>query len=144
MADIQLRAPQANDVDRARELLAAEGLPTADLTLERLAIVAEAGGELVGFIGLEAFEELGLLRSLLVVKSARGTGLGEQLVDALEVRAGESGIRTLWLLTIDADGWFEKHGYVRQERSLAPPAIQATEEFSSLCPGDAVVMKKDL
>ena len=142
MTDLELRAPVSGDVGLACRLLAAEGLPTADLTIERLAIVAESAGELVGFVGLESFGEVGLLRSLLVVESARGTGLGQKLVDMLERRAVDDGIETLWLLTIDADGWFERLGYVREERMFAPPAIQATEEFSNLCPGDAVVMKK--
>ena len=54
----------------------------------------------------------------------------------------EKNISELWLLTIDADTWFATLGYLTQSRDSAPPAIQSTEEFSSLCPGDAVLMKK--
>ena len=50
----------------------------------------------------------------------------------------------LWLLTIDADAWFARLGYTTQARAFAPPEIQQTEEFASLCPGDAVLMMKKL
>jgi len=74
----------------------------------------------------------------------RRGGVGKALVEALEKMAIEKGVSELWLLTIDADAWFAQLGYRVQEREAAPPAIQKTEEFSSLCPGDAVLMRKNL
>ena len=98
----------------------------------------------VGMIGIEQYDDIGLLRSLVVDESCRGAGVGHQLVVALESMAAEQSVRELWLLTIDADGYFAGLGYVVKHRSDAPESISATEEFSSLCPGDAVLMKKDL
>ena len=144
MADIRIRAPEAGDLAFARRLLQDEGLPVEDLGLDYLKLSATIDGELAGVIGLEDFGELGLLRSLVVSSSARGSGLGRRLVDALEDSVRERGMRELWLLTIDADPFFEKLGYERVERDVAPDAIRGTQEFSSLCPGDAVVMKKTL
>jgi len=65
-------------------------------------------------------------------------------VAALESQAASQGIRELWLLTIDADAWFEKLGYGARQRDQAPEAITRTAEFASLCPGDAVLMQKTL
>ena len=48
------------------------------------------------------------------------------------------------MLTIDADSFFEKLDYVARGRDVAPDAIRDTEEFSTLCPGDAVLMSKAL
>jgi len=54
------------------------------------------------------------------------------------------GVDELWLLTIDADAFFVSLGYETRERSEAPEAIRNTEEFSGLCPEDAVLMSKQL
>ncbi len=144
MLESGFRAPTVADVSMARTLLSGAGLPVADVTIDHLALVAERDGELVGLIGLEQFETLGLLRSLLVLPARRRDGVGKALVAALEKMAAEQGIAELWLLTIDADAWFAQLGYRVQEREAAPPAIQQTEEFSSLCPGDAVLMRKEI
>jgi len=76
--------------------------------------------------------------------SVRSSGVGAQLVSALEVQAKKHGVNELWLLTIDADRYFTKLHYGKRERSEAPVEIQCTAEFSSLCPGDAVLMSKRL
>ena len=144
MADIRIRAPEAGDLAFARRLLQDEGLPVEDLSLDYLKLSATIDGDLAGVVGLEDFGELGLLRSLVVSSSARGSGLGRKLVDALEDSVRERGMHELWLLTIDADPFFEKLGYERIDRDSAPDVIRGTQEFSSLCPGDAVVMKKAL
>jgi amino-acid N-acetyltransferase len=60
------------------------------------------------------------------------------------LRAAAAGVRELWLLTIDADGWFETVEYIHCDRSEAPAAIASTEEFGNLCPGNAFLMKKSL
>ena len=107
-------------------------------------LVAELGENPVGMIGLEHLGSTGLLRSLVVDTSCRGAGLGRLLVAALESAAGDAGLTELWLLTIDADPFFARLDYVMQERDDAPDVIRNTAEFSDLCPGDAVLMKKAL
>jgi len=139
-----LRVAVDSDLTLARKLLAEAGLPTADLTIDRLALIAEKEGVVAGLIGLEQFKNAGLLRSLVIAENFRSAGLGGRLVGALEQLALEKNISELWLLTIDADKWFASLGYLTQSRDSAPPAIRSTEEFSSLCPGDAVLMKKSL
>jgi amino-acid N-acetyltransferase len=95
-------------------------------------------------IGLEQFDKLGLLRSLVIDPAVRRSGIGRQLVAALEAKAVARGVAELWLLTIDAEAYFLKLGYEIKERDRAPDVIRETDEFSSLCPGDAIVMKKSL
>ena len=62
----------------------------------------------------------------------------------LESHAIGQGVREIWLLTIDADAWFQGLGYEARSRDQAPAAIAQTAEFISLCPGDAVLMQKAL
>lgn len=123
-------------------LLSEAGLPTEDVSAEQLSLVAENAGQMQGVIGLESLGEIGLLRSLVVSKQARGDGIGPMLVSALESNCVGNGVAELWLLTIDADAFFEKLGYSIRLRDEAPDAIQATNEFSGLCPGDAFLMSK--
>jgi amino-acid N-acetyltransferase len=126
--------------------LDAAGLPTADLTETHMVnfLVATDNKTPVGMIGLEQFEHTGLLRSLVVDPGARSGGIGRKLVAALEANAVSLGVRELWLLTIDADAYFAALGYRATERDAAPQSIRGTQEFSSLCPGDAVLMMKRL
>ncbi len=73
-----------------------------------------------------------------------GERLGARLVAELELIARNEHIDELWLLTIDANPFFIRHGYIVAERDAAPETIRNTAEFSSLCPGDALLMHKRL
>ena len=147
--ELKIRPAVASDLARACDWLQAAGLPAADLTPQHMLdfLFAERGGLPVGMVGLEPFAppaRIGLLRSLVVDPSCRGGGLGSRLVAALEAAAVERGLRELWLLTIDAQEFFARRAYVAAARSAAPSVIQASAEFTSLCPGDAVLMCKRL
>lgn len=143
-ADPEIRPAHAADMEAATTLLRAAGLPADDLSVELLEnfLVATSGTAIVGMIGLEPFQGIGLLRSLVVGPGTRGRGVGRLLVAGLEARARRLGLSELWLLTIDADPYFSRLGYRVQDRGRAPEAIRGTAEFSTLCPGDAVLMMK--
>ncbi len=146
MADVGIRPAGPADFAAATGLLRAAGLPVEDVSANRLGdfLVATRGNVVVGLVGLEAHADIGLLRSLVSHPDARGLGLGQRLVAEIEALARGRGIRELWLLTIDAQDYFEKRGYTVQERAAAPDAIRRTAEFTTLCPGDAVLMMKPL
>ena len=146
MADIAIRPARPADFAAAAGLLRAAGLPVTDLSADRLGdfLVATSGNATVGLIGLEAHADVGLLRSLVSRPDVRELGLGRRLVAEIEALARGRGIMELWLLTIDAQGYFEKRGYTVKERAAAPDAIRGTAEFTTLCPGDAVLMMKPL
>lgn len=142
--EVTIRPPFPTDLGHVRRLLGAAALPVDDLDADKLAFVAEANGTVVGAIGIETFGSVALLRSLVVASEFRSAGFGRILVECLEDKARRQDIADLWLLTIDADAWFEKLGYQALSREQAPAAIASTAEFSSLCPGDAVLMRKRL
>lgn len=141
---ITIRPASASDFKATLGLLRAAQLPTADISAEHLSFAAEKNGQILGVIGLESFSNIALLRSLVVSESARGDGIGPMLVSALESSCIGNGVTELWLLTIDAHAFFEKLGYSIIGREKAPTVIRTTQEFSSLCPGDAVLMNKAL
>ena len=75
------------------ELLAASGLPTADIDEASSARFygAGAGGALGGVVAIEVYGECGLLRSLAVSADHRRTGIGRKLLKHAEGEARPSG-----------------------------------------------------
>ncbi len=147
---IVVRDVRQSDWQNVRRLLHRAGLPVSDLRPERIEsfLIAErsgaGGSETLGTIGLQQFDQVGLLRSLAVSDSSRKSGLGRRLVSALEASACCAGVKDLWLLTIDAERYFENLGYKIMSRENAPDIIRETEEFSGLCPDGAYLMHKTL
>ncbi|MEM6266890.1 MAG: arsenic resistance N-acetyltransferase ArsN2, partial [Pseudomonadota bacterium] len=120
-------------------------LPTDDLDNPAINIFAlRKADELIGFVGLEGTGTDRLLRSLVVLPGARGTGGGKQLVAALEGFARDHGCARLHLLTTTAEAFFAKLGYARADRASAPSSISGSAEFTSLCPANAAYMMKAL
>ena len=141
---VEIRPTKAADFEAARQLLENAGLPTADLQAATLRLAADCNGKLRGLIGLEDYGKCGLLRSLVIADEARGTGIGSLLMAALESECRAAGIDELWLLTIDADGFFAARDYAVRQRADAPAEIRASREFSGLCPDSAILMSKQL
>jgi amino-acid N-acetyltransferase len=131
---------------RVVTLLEAEGLPASDLTeahLEHFFFIGSDGAP-SALVGLEIYGDAALLRPLVVSASARIQGLGAALVLHAEEYAAAHRVRSLYLLTTTAQAYFEHRGYRRNDRSEAPPSIQSTREYSSLCPSSSTFMIKRL
>ncbi len=141
-----LRPAAPEDHARIVALLAQAGLPTADLAPDGLRdfIVALDSGEVIGSVGLERHDEHGLLRSLVAAPGWRSHGVGTALVDAAEAKAHALGVRSLSLLTETAARFFAERGYATIGRAQAPSAVQASHEFTTLCPSSCTCMHKTL
>ena len=98
----------------------------------------------MGAGGLERYGTDGLLRSVVVAPGERGQGYGTALCAALEKRAGEGGVQTLYLLTTTAAPFFEACGYDPVPRDGVPTPIRESTEFTELCPDSATAMAKTL
>ena len=141
---LQIRPAEATELPAMKQLLAAHALPTADFetsAVDWLVAVSAVDG-FAGMVGLELFDDEGLLRSLVATKP--GSGVGSALLAAAEDVARSRGVRRLFLLTQTAEPFFAARGYARTERSGAPPALLVTEEFRSLCPASAACMSREL
>ena len=134
------------DPATVRALLAAAGLPVADLTAAHLDDFWGCGEspDLTGVVGLESYGTVALLRSLAVAPAWRGRGLGSALLAHAEQVAHQRGVSALYLLTTTAEAFFARHGYVRIPREAAPPVLQQTAEFAALCPASAACLTKAL
>ncbi len=143
-AGVTLR-PAAGDLSYVENLLAENDLPARDVRSKPDCFyIGSVDGDSVGVGGLEPFESTGLLRSLVVERSARGNGFGAGIRAALEREARTAGIEALYLLTTTAAGFFAAHGYAEIDRSEAPLPVRQTTEFADLCPATAVCMRKRL
>lgn len=145
-----IRQARDSDWPAIQRLLAEAGLPADDLdaqSLDGFLVASDPAAPppgVTGVIGLQTFGHTGLLRSLVVGSASRGSGIGAELVAALEEQASVAGVTDLWLLTIDAEVFFWKLDYRIVERDGAPDAIRTTPEFTSLCPRSAHLMHKSL
>jgi amino-acid N-acetyltransferase len=147
---VVLRSAVPADLAAVRALLTDASLPLdgVDEAFEH-GVVAEAGrtpvgGAIVGAAAIEPFGTDGLLRSVVVTPSSRGTGLGRTLVGAAEGAARELGIRDLYLLTETAVDWFPRLGYEPLARDAAPVAIAGSVEFTVSCKDTGVLMHRRL
>ena len=68
-------------------------------------------GSIIGVVGVEMYQESGLLRSLVVHPAYRGTGLGSLLTRKIESFALHNGVKTLYLLTMISADFFQRIGY---------------------------------
>jgi len=133
-------------LEAVHRLLAAAGLPTDDVTQEKLEHFFATGApdSPDGIVGVELLGVHALLRSLAVSEARRGKGVGRALVAQAERFARENRAHDLYLLTTTAQEFFERLGYVVVDRDEAPVAIRATTEFSQLCPSSSILMLKVL
>lgn len=129
-----------------KQLLLEAQLPVEDITPAHLEhfFGAWSGHSLEGVIGLQPYGSSALLRSLAVRVARRRSGLGSELIAAVEGYALQKGVRSIYLLTTSARHYFEKHGYAQIARESVPLVIRATSQFSSICPTSATAMHKSL
>jgi amino-acid N-acetyltransferase len=142
---MRLRELTAADTSAVHELLrtcrlSVDGVPHDAALL----FVAASGARVVGVAGLELHGGDGLLRSVAVAPEQRGAHIASRLCAEVETRAAPLGARRLFLLTETAEKFFARRGYVRLDRSLAPPGIAASREFSGVCPASAILMFREL
>ena len=128
-----------------RALLADAGLPVAGFDDSHVdALVATAGGHIVGSVSLEVYGSDALLRSLVVAPGERGQSLGTRLMLAAIEHARDRSITTVYLLTETAAGFFPRFGFVPVSRADVPATVKRSVEFTSACPASAHVFQLTL
>jgi putative acetyltransferase len=86
----------------------------------QLTLIATMEGSPIGFASLEGKDKIGML---YVHPAVAGQGVGAMLAEALERLAGGRGVAKLKVDASDsARGFFEKRGYVAQQRNTVTVA----------------------
>jgi amino-acid N-acetyltransferase len=142
----KIRAAQSTDLGAVERLLTACSLPIVGVGehIEEGYAVATREEGIVGVAGIEVCGQYGLLRSVAVAITRRGTSVGKALVDDRLAWAEVKGLTRVFLLTDDAARYFEQFGFSPVDRKTVPDEVKVTEEFASICPESAVVMMKSI
>ncbi len=145
MSRISFAAVEPGDHDFLRLALDAAQLPTDDIDEQGRAFyqLSDDQGP-IGFVGIEGDGSDRLLRSLVVLPSRKRQGHGGLLVAHAEAFARRDGVARLHLLTTTVADFFRARGYRTAARDQAPAAIATTAQFTSLCPGSAAYLVKDM
>ena len=118
-----IRSARPDDIHAVRLLLQSSNLPYAgieDQFVEAF-VVAEHGGKIIGVAATEKYGDCGLLRVRAVSEPYRGNTVGRLLVDECVTRAWQRDISDIYLLTTDAQGYFETLGFIAVNRDQVPP-----------------------
>jgi amino-acid N-acetyltransferase len=144
--DLNLVKAGTGDLRTIKQILDSCQLPSSDITDLHLKhfYILKKDNEAMGIVGLEIYENHGLLRSLATREEMRGRGFGKRLVNQIEEYAREQNVDEIYLLTTTAEDFFAKLGYASVNRTDIPQEVKNSEEFSSICPDSAASMKKGL
>ena len=144
---LKLRAANAMDRSAVASLLSTAKLAALDSAAQfgpQYVAAVYASGILAGVAGLEIYGSNALLRSVAVVPSLRGQGLGQRLTQDRLKWAADHGIKRVYLLTMDARGYWERFGFEVINRDDAPPGVQGSTQWAGGCSATAVAMRKVL
>jgi N-acetylglutamate synthase-like GNAT family acetyltransferase len=136
----KVRFAHSRDFDVIRSLLSGADLPLDGLDDACECFVAQVGDRIVGAIALEPYGGNALLRSAVVHPEWRGRGIGGRLTARLIDESRQRGVRALFLLTLDAEPFFDRYGFQTIPRSEVPEMVLESPEFRYACPDTATVM----
>jgi amino-acid N-acetyltransferase len=141
----EIERARAEDVDGILQLLGEQRLPQEGLR-EHLetALVVRLDDRIVGSAALELYPDGALLRSVAVASELQGQQVGRELTEAAIRLADQLAMPAVYLLTNTAAEYFPRFGFERITRAEVPPGVQASIEFTSLCPSSATAMRKRL
>ena len=142
---LRAEGAQPHDLQVVHDLLRRADLPIEGVAEHfRNFVVVRDDACVVGVAGLEVCGEDGLLRSVVVELTSRGSGLGASLVEGVCDLGRRSQLRELYLLTTTARKFFLGQGFTDCLREEAPLGIRESWEFRIGCPSSAAFMKRSL
>ena len=116
---MEIRPARTSDIKGIRTLIDTYAVGKRLLTKETVTLyesvqefsVAIDKGEVVGCAALHVlWEDLAEVRTVAVIERLRGTGVGHQLMQAIEERAREIGVKRIFCLTFETT-FFGRHGF---------------------------------
>lgn len=145
MPEIEIQDTMPFHLEMCKALLVECNVPTQGLEDQfQNFIIMRLNDQLIGMIGLEQYQQVGLLRSLAIRSNYQKKGLGAILVNALMEKVMDFQIKKLYLLTQTAEAFFTKQGFETIDHTNAPSVIQSTKEFTNANLKNVVLMQKIL
>jgi N-acetylglutamate synthase-like GNAT family acetyltransferase len=134
---VTIREGTAADLARIVALLAHAELGAADVLVPgtRYWVAESSSGELIGAIGAEYGAGALLLRSMAVLRAARGRALGAALVEHVLAAARAAGYRVAYLFSTDAGPYWERRGF---REVPVPELVAALPHAPQVCHYDQI------
>ena len=116
---MEIRSARTSDIKGIRKLIDTYAIGGRLLTKETVTLyesvqeftVAIEDNEVVGCGALHVlWEDLAEVRTVAVLERLRGKGLGHQIMQAIEERAGAIGVKRIFCLTFETQ-FFGRHGF---------------------------------
>ena len=116
---MEIRSARTSDIKGIRKLIDTYAIGGRLLTKETVTLyesvqeftVAIENNEVVGCGALHVlWEDLAEVRTVAVVERLRGTGVGHQIMQAIEDRARSVGVERIFCLTFETE-FFGRHGF---------------------------------
>ena len=116
---MEIRSARTSDIKGIRKLIDTYALGGRLLTKETVTLyesvqeftVAIENNEVVGCGALHVlWEDLAEVRTVAVLERLRGKGVGHQIMQAIEERAGAIGVKRIFCLTFETE-FFGRHGF---------------------------------
>jgi amino-acid N-acetyltransferase len=140
--ELQITPATLADLADIRALLVGASLPLDGLAEHwRMFLVARTGGKAIGCAGAEAYPFAALIRSIAVDPGYRSRGVGRKLVRHILDRLSARGLREFYLLTTNAEPYFQRRGFKRIEWDEVNPQILGSTQFQGACPRTATCMR---
>jgi len=138
---MKIRQATNDDLVGIEGLLKDNNLPFSDCA-EHIAnfIIKEDENNIIGAGGIEVYGSNGLIRSIVVAQNQRGKGIAKDIIKAIKEKSFDLGVTRIFLLTENANEYFDKHGFRAVKRTNVPESVMNTKQFKELCPASAVVM----
>lgn len=140
MSEVIIRPARTADVRAVRDLidmyapggrLLAKNTVTLYEDVQEFS-VAEIDGKIAGCGALHVlWEDLGEVRTVAVLPEHKGKGIGGKILQALEIRAHELGLKRLFCLTFETE-FFNRHGF----NPIAEAPVDASIYAQMLQSGD--------
>jgi len=128
---VVIRSAKTGDVKKIREIVDAYSDQRRLLTKETVTlfeavqefVVAEVDGEVVGCGALHVlWEDLAEVRTVAVIESMHGKGVGHQILDQVLKNAKEIGVKKVFCLTFETK-FFGAHGFEEIQGTPVTPEV---------------------
>ena len=139
---VLIRPAGRNELAGIRELLASQNLPHERFE-ERLShlLVAQSKGTVVGCIGLELLDRMGIIRVLAVEPGFQEEDIDRQLIEHILDYARLANIEEVYAFTSSLSPYLEELGFKAVNREELPPEIKELPDLNVLYPETALCLR---
>jgi len=142
---VLIRPAIRSELAGIREFLASQNLPHERFE-DRLShlLVAQSEGMVVGCVGLELLERMGIIRILAVKPDFRQEDIDRQLIEHILDYARLANLEEVYAFTSSLSPYLEELGFKVVDREELPSKIRELPDLKALYPEDALCLRLEI